>query len=798
MSEVVTPGRARNPDPEIFRFLTDLFGRASLDSHIVIWERVGKRSQSFPVADLEAASTLVAEWGAVTDTYVGRAAQASAPLGSGRGDESGVASIGGLFADIDTREGAHAATELPADAPEALAIIAEAGLPPPTLVIHTGGGLHAHWLFDAVVETSTEQARAEAKALSAGWQARLRSTFAARGYKLDSTHDLARVVRIPGTMNHKDPAAPKPVQVIARGPRLSLDAAKALIATATPRSAAKPVGNISRRLEEEKRKEFAESGKRPEIAPILTGCGFLQQVDSQPRTVTEPDWYAALSIVGRCRDGERLAHQMSAGHPNYSGAETKAKLEHALKDAGPATCAHIAEKLQCGACQRCPFLGTIASPISLGYQPENIVEVQRETVFSIETETYLNIATGVQLPPSGFAAKVRARVGRGPHDKLTGSKTMPMVDHFDYVPGDGRLIIPDAGGTKRANTWRHDGVEAVPGDASVILAHFGYLFPDEVTHEHVLDYLAHVIQRPGEKIGHGLIITGGFGVGKSTVAQVITTLIGRRNTTKLEGEELGSRWTSRLVNTQALIVEEAMHGERYEVYERLKELVTGETFTVEEKHVRRHLGRTPRGIFLLSNHDAPLVLPKGDRRFFVAATTDTPAPAAHFETLYRAMGDQRTLPAFAAWLSTRNISRFNAKAPPPMTVAKARATEASRTPMAQVLGDLVHDAGGPFARDVLSIETITHALLHTHYDVGRLTSERIGAALKSLGAFKREGAVRLPGKPNGTRLWAIRNVDRWRDASAEEWRVECIGKEGDGATIHELPAAVARAVGAAA
>jgi hypothetical protein len=52
-----------------------------------------------------------------------------------------------------------------------------------------------------------------------------------------------------------------------------------------------------------------------------------------------------LSIVGRCKDGARVAHDLSKPYPKYSEAETNEKLKQAMGASGPATCAFIATNL---------------------------------------------------------------------------------------------------------------------------------------------------------------------------------------------------------------------------------------------------------------------------------------------------------------------------------------------------------------------------------------------------------------------------------------------------------------------
>lgn len=102
-------------------------------------------------------------------------------------------------------------------------------------------------------------------------------------------------------------------------------------------------------------------------AKVLEGCGWMRHCAADARGLGEPEWYAQLSIVGRCEEGEKLAHEVSQPHSGYSAAATAAKLRHALEGAGPVTCAKVRHSLG-GArfCDECPSLGRVKSPIVLG------------------------------------------------------------------------------------------------------------------------------------------------------------------------------------------------------------------------------------------------------------------------------------------------------------------------------------------------------------------------------------------------------------------------------------------------
>ena len=78
--------------------------------------------------------------------------------------------------------------------------------------------------------------REEAQALIRDWQGHMAGLAKARGWVVDSTHDLARVMRLPGTVNNK--AEPVPVRVIwSDGPRIDREEIRSYIDAASPEAA---------------------------------------------------------------------------------------------------------------------------------------------------------------------------------------------------------------------------------------------------------------------------------------------------------------------------------------------------------------------------------------------------------------------------------------------------------------------------------------------------------------------------------------------------------------------------------
>lgn len=128
----------------------------------------------------------------------------------GRGTENDVIAVPGLWFDIDCMEGTHNASELP-NRDEALALVRNLDMRP-TFIIWSGGGFHVYWLFKKPLYFERPQDRQSVKELSSRFQNLIICRGREKGWKLDNTSDLCRILRLPGTFNHKK--EPVPVEIL--------------------------------------------------------------------------------------------------------------------------------------------------------------------------------------------------------------------------------------------------------------------------------------------------------------------------------------------------------------------------------------------------------------------------------------------------------------------------------------------------------------------------------------------------------------------------------------------------------
>ena len=96
---------------------------------------------------------------------------------------------------------------------------------------------------------------------------------------------------------------------------------------------------------------------------VLEQCAFMQHARDNSSELTEPQWYAALTITGRFEEPEKWGHAISDGHPGYNVDETDLKIRHAIDSTGPRTCKNISTMFE--GCATCPHLNTCTSPVLL-------------------------------------------------------------------------------------------------------------------------------------------------------------------------------------------------------------------------------------------------------------------------------------------------------------------------------------------------------------------------------------------------------------------------------------------------
>ena len=287
---------------------------------------------------------------------------------AGSREADNVKQMRAFFMDLDC--GVNLKTGKPKEFPDQYAAIVALktfvkanGLPRPFLV-SSGYGVHVYWPLTAPVDFMAWLPVAE----------KLKALAKAQGFKADETvtADAARVLRVPGTHNHKGGtskpvtffgmAEPAPVEFFAFAALLETVAGS--LPTSMPARRYSPAVTSNAMMDALIGKREASFKNIMQKTIAGKGCAQLAHCIENRAELSEPMWRAALSIAKHCTDMPKAVRAVSMGHPDY---DEDAAMQKAGLIKGPYLCARF-EEYNPGGCQGCPNWNKIKSPVVLGQQ----------------------------------------------------------------------------------------------------------------------------------------------------------------------------------------------------------------------------------------------------------------------------------------------------------------------------------------------------------------------------------------------------------------------------------------------
>jgi hypothetical protein len=228
---------------------------------------------------------------------------------------------------------------------------------PKPMIVSSGNGLHAYWIFDRAVEPQEWQPLAN----------RLKAILprdpqsGAMLFDPAVPADSARVLRAPGTIN---PKGGKTVTVLLAAPDVTVEDMRQALGNPAPIVVQPQRSSILSAM--------AVKQEFPPADPVTVErkCAQVAWAAGHQDDVEEPFWYALLGVAAFCQQPEETAFTWSNQHPGFDKAKTLNKLaQWRARATGPTTCKKF-EELRPEGCKKCPLKDKIASPAGLGLQFE--------------------------------------------------------------------------------------------------------------------------------------------------------------------------------------------------------------------------------------------------------------------------------------------------------------------------------------------------------------------------------------------------------------------------------------------
>ena len=263
------------------------------------------------------------------------------------------------------------------------ALCAAEGLPFPTGLVGSGGGLHVYWISNKTLSIKEW----------AGYAAGLKAAATRFGLRFDAsvTIDAVRVLRIPNTFNYKT-EPPKPVKLlwlakedfdfekdlghIRAGEQVRVVLRQRHVAPA-PADLAKlegdkpdPILVIDLSTEEYQREIGTVREELVDPRVPIAGCPYFRDtLKTNGRNHDQGLWMLDGLACVFMQNGREVFHTLSSGHPDYSraGADDMYDRKEAEKEErglGWPSCKSF-EQYGSKQCARCPHKGKIRSPLNL-------------------------------------------------------------------------------------------------------------------------------------------------------------------------------------------------------------------------------------------------------------------------------------------------------------------------------------------------------------------------------------------------------------------------------------------------
>jgi hypothetical protein len=141
---------------------------------------------------------------------------------------------------------------------------------------------------------------------------------------------------------------------------------------------------------------------------------------------------------------------------------------------------------------------------------------------------------------------------------------------------------------------------------------------DTEVYDYVVKWMAHLVQKPGERAEVAIVLCGGKGTGKGTFGTTLMHLFRQHAMSVSSAEHFTGRFNDHLEGLVYLFVDEAFWAGDHRSEGRLKSLITEANITYEGKNQHLNVGRNCLSVCIASNEQ--YVVPAGmdnERRYCV-------------------------------------------------------------------------------------------------------------------------------------------------------------------------------------
>jgi Primase C terminal 2 (PriCT-2)/Family of unknown function (DUF5906) len=697
------------------------------------------------------------------------------------------------------------------------AFVRAVGLPPPSIFVNSGRGLHVYWCLDRDYTIDEWKPVAEA----------LKAKCAELNFNADKncTADVSRVLRCPGTLNRKG-QEPIPCYIMAdNGSTYTLASLAQQLGTSA--AAMSPAASQLKLLA-----PADALISKPSFKPLTS-----EEVESLLAAISLPPvnnrdlWTEVLRAVqdwgDKSEESWSLFDEWSSTQPGYNQQKNRTTWESFHPGGGITVGTLIKIAREHGWEPDVPPPVTPAGPQSLAEQvaaqPDFTEESAEPTVqlsvvsdpLMVHAQTAVNNlgkarfdkGDAVQFLSSEFviiseqegvfySKTQRAAISKPVIDDLltrymplnaAGQPIAPTRMIRNYGVKDTAHALgfhPAAGfiyrelGKNYVNQYSPPAtpIPGTPDEILLIETFWKWMFPKEEDQEfaqYIRNCYGHVVQKPAIKIDSApLIVAPANGTGKTTLAGVIPRLlVGELNSQEVSNKTLKGSFSGYINGKHFLHFDEIHVNGKWDsddTANALKNVITGKLVEVRPLYMNPFNIVNRVFVTATSNYEDAMSLPNdSERRWGVYAHTppacSAEAKAAFFDRLYAFLESPRGAGVLRWYFMTQvDLSGFRPWAKPPMTNAKRFMIKKSQTKEVRILQDAIEEGIAPFDRELLLNEKVQQ-YLHSETSKTYSTYEVREFIAKALPEAVRLKQVRPASGGNPRNPIAWKNQEYWTD-----------------------------------
>ena len=248
-----------------------------------------------------------------------------------------------------------------------------------------------------------------------------------------------------------------------------------------------------------------------------------------------------------------------------------------------------------------------------------VFERKRDQVLLREYFEAINVEDFKKLYLNRLVEIGRTKKGE-PRYLDAGTAWLRHPERRQYLGG----VVCDPSGARAAadqlNIWMGYGVEPCPGGSWALLRQHileNICRGNDVDDRYLTGWMARLVQHPAQQGEVAVVLRGGEGTGKGTLAKALLRLFGSHGFTTASAEHLTGRFNGHMRGCVFMFADEALYAGNKRDASVLKALVTEPVLAVEAKY--RNAGQVPNFLHLMMASNADWVIPASldSRRFFV-------------------------------------------------------------------------------------------------------------------------------------------------------------------------------------